>query len=106
MEAAVVPTVDDRGRIVPKAFIVLKPDYQPTKETALDIFRFIRDNMAPYKRPRSIEFLSEFPKTVSMKVMRRELRAYDQKLKNDNKRGEYEFFEKEFAEELQLGKRR
>ncbi len=106
MEAAVVPTIDDRGRIVPKAFIVLKPDYQPTRETALDIFRFIRDNMAPYKRPRSIEFLSEFPKTVSMKVMRRELRAYDKKLKDSNQKGEFEFFEKEFAEELELGKRR
>ncbi len=106
MEAAVVPTEDDRGRIVPKAFIVLKPDYQPTRETALDIFRFIRDNMAPYKRPRSIEFLSEFPKTVSMKVMRRELRAYDRKLKEENRKGEFEFFEKDFAKELELGKRR
>ncbi len=106
MEAAVVPTVDDRGRIVPKAFIVLKPDYRPTRETALDIFRFIRDNIAPYKRPRSIEFMQEFPKTVSMKIMRRELRAYDRKLKEENKRGEYEFFEKEFAEELNLGRRR
>jgi acetyl-CoA synthetase len=106
MEAAVVPTVDDRDRIVPKAFIVLKPDYRPGREAALDIFRFIRDNMAPYKRPRSIEFMSEFPKTVSMKVMRRELRAYDRELKSQNRRGEYEFFEKDFAEELELGKRR
>ncbi len=106
MEAAVVPTVDDRDRIVPKAFIVLKPDYQPSREAALDIFRFIRDNMAPYKRPRVIEFLEAFPKTVSMKVMRRELRAYDREMRKKGERGEYEFWEKEFKEELGLGQRR
>jgi len=106
MEAGVVPTIDDRERIVPKAFIVLHPDYQPTRETALDIFRFIRDHIAPYKRPRSIEFLTEFPKTVSMKVMRRELRAYDQSLREKQQRGEFEFKEIDFAKELELGKRR
>ena len=106
MEAAVVPTVDKRDRIVPKAFIVLKPDYIPSRETALDIFRFIRDNMAPYKRPRVIEFLEAFPKTVSMKVMRRELRAYDREKQKKGERGEHEYWETDFAQELELGKRR
>ncbi len=102
LEVGVISTVDDRERIVPKAFIVLKPDFRPTKEMALELFRFIRDHMAPYKRPRSIEFMDAFPKTISAKVMRKDLRAYDKKLKEENKRGEYEFFEKDFAEELNL----
>lgn len=106
LEIAVVPTIDHRDRIVPKAFIVLKPDYQPTKETALDIFRFIRNKMAPYKRPRSIEFMKEFPKTVSAKVMRKDLKAYDKELKEKKKRGEFEFFEIDFKEELNLGVRK
>ncbi len=106
MEVAVVPTEDDRGRIVPKAFIVLKPDYVPEGETALDIFRFIRDNMAPYKRPRSIEFMEAFPKTISAKVMRRSLRAYDEELRKDEKRGEFEFKEMDFEKELNLRARR
>ncbi len=106
LEIAVVPTVDNRDRIVPKAFIVLKPDYQPTKETALDIFRFIRNKMAPYKRPRTLEFLNEFPKTVSAKVMRKDLKAYDKELKEKQKRGEFEFFESDFKEELNLGVRK
>ncbi len=105
LEVGVISTVDDKSRIVPKAFIVLKPDYRPTKEMALELFRFIRDHMAPYKRPRSIEFMEAFPKTISAKVMRKDLRAYDQKLKEENKRGEYEFYEKDFAEELNLRKR-
>ena len=106
LEVAVTPTVDDRDRIVPKAFIVLKPDYQPTREMALDLFRFIRNNMAPYKRPRVIEFMEEFPKTVSAKVMRKDLRAYDRELKEKKQKGKYEFFEKDFKDELNLGVRK
>ncbi len=105
LEVGVISTVDDKSRIVPKAFIVLKPDFRPTKEMALELFRFIRDHMAPYKRPRSIEFMEAFPKTISAKVMRKDLRAYDQKLKEENKRGEFEYYEKDFADELNLRKR-
>ena len=106
LEVGVIPTVDKRDRIVPKAFIVLNPDYTPNRKMALEIFRFIRDKIAPYKRPRSIEFLEEFPKTISSKVMRKDLRAYDQQLKKDGKVGKYEFFESDFARELNLRKRR
>ncbi len=105
LEVAVVPTVDDRERIVPKAFIVLKPDYKPGREIALEIFKFIRSNMAPYKRPRSIEFLQEFPKTISSKVMRKDLRAYERELIKDGERRTFEFRETDFAKELKLGKR-
>jgi len=102
VEVGVIPTVDRKDRIVPKAFIVLGDDYNPNRKMALEIFRFIRDNMAPYKRPRSIEFMDEFPKTISSKVMRKDLRAYDEDLIKNKKRGKYEFFESEFAEELNL----
>jgi len=106
MEVGVVPTVDQRDRIVPKAFVVLKPDFIANKQMALQLFRFIRDNMAPYKRPRSIEFMEAFPKTISAKVMRKDLRKYDQELKEKGERGTYEFFEIDFAEELNLRKRK
>lgn len=106
LEVGVVPTVDDKDRIVPKAFIVLKPDFYPNKQTAIDLFRFIRDRMAPYKRPRSIEFMDKFPKTISSKVMRKDLKAYDKELKEKGEKGKYEFFEKDFAKELNIRKRR
>ncbi len=105
LEVAVVPTIDERERIVPKAFIVLKPDYKPGREIALDIFKFIRKNIAPYKRPRSIEFLQEFPKTISSKVMRKDLRAYEQELLKEGERRTFEFRETDFKKELDLGKR-
>lgn len=104
MEVGIVPTIDQKERIVPKAFIVLKPDFFPNKQMALELFRFIRNNMAPYKRPRSIEFMEEFPKTISAKVMRKDLKKYDKNLMEQNKRGQYEFYEKDFAKELNIRK--
>ncbi len=106
MEVGVIPTVDDRDRIVPKAFIVLKPDYIANKQMALELFRFIRNNMSPFKRPRSLEFMDAFPKTISSKVMRKDLRAYDKELKQTKKRGKYEFLELDFKEELNIRKRK
>ena len=106
LEVGVIPTQDDKDRIVPKAFIVLNPEYTANRKMALEIFRFIRDNMAPYKRPRSIEFMDEFPKTISAKVMRKDLRAYDLELKEKESKGAHEFYEQEFAKELNLRKRK
>ncbi len=106
LEVGVIPTVDKKDRIVPKAFIVLNQEYKPNRKMALDIFRFIRDHIAPYKRPRSIEFMNEFPKTISAKVMRKDLRAYDEELRREGKTGRSEFFESDFAGELNLRKRK
>jgi acetyl-CoA synthetase len=72
-EAAVVPSPDPVRGVVPKAFIILKPGRTPGRELALEIFRFLRRRLAPYKRIRRIEF-SDLPKTVSGKIRRVELR--------------------------------
>jgi acetyl-CoA synthetase len=106
MEVGVIPTLDEKRRIVPKAFIVLNVEYTPNRKMALELFRYIRDHIAPYKRPRSLEFMTEFPKTISAKVMRKDLRAYDELLKKEGKKGDFEFFEKEFSKELNLRKRK
>ncbi len=106
LEVGVIPTIDHLERIVPKAFIVLKPGYDKNETTALALFKFIRSRMAPYKRPRSIEFMEAFPKTISSKVMRKDLRKYDEELKNMETRGKYEFLELDFAQELKLRKRK
>jgi acetyl-CoA synthetase len=50
--------------------------------------------------------MEAFPKTISAKVMRKDLRQFDLDLKKNGKRGEYEFFEKDFASELDLNRRR
>lgn len=73
-EAAVVGKPDPlRGEIV-KAFVALKPGYEPSDELARDIQEHVKRVTAPYKYPREIEFVAELPKTVSGKIRRVELR--------------------------------
>jgi long-chain acyl-CoA synthetase len=70
-EAAVVGVPDDyRGETV-KAFVSLEPG--ATAEPA-ELIAFCKERMAAYKYPRAIEVLDELPKTVSGKILRRELR--------------------------------
>lgn len=76
-EAAVVPSPDPVRLAVPKAFVVLAAGHSPSRETALSILRYSRDNLAPYKRIRRLEF-SDLPKTISGKIRRVELRAREQ----------------------------
>ena len=57
-EAAVVPSPDAMRLSVPKAFCVLRGDATPSREVALEIFRFVRERLPAYKRVRRLEFAS------------------------------------------------
>jgi long-chain acyl-CoA synthetase len=59
-----------------KAFIMLKPDYEG-KVTEDDIREWAKENMAAYKYPRHIAFVSQLPKSLVGKILRRELRKED-----------------------------
>jgi acetyl-CoA synthetase len=72
-EAAVVPSPDPLRLAVPKAFVTLVPGAPDTAATARDIFGFVNQRLAPYKRVRRIEFAA-LPKTISGKIRRVELR--------------------------------
>jgi acetyl-CoA synthetase len=77
-EAAVVPSPDPLRLAVPKAYIVLAQGHEPTRDTALAILRHAREQLAPYKRIRRIEFY-ELPKTISGKIRRVELRTREER---------------------------
>ena len=71
-EAAVVGVPDAyRGETV-KAYVSLRAGQTATAE---ELMAFCRQQMAAYKYPRQVEFLDELPKTVSGKLLRRDLRA-------------------------------
>jgi acetyl-CoA synthetase len=93
-EAAVVPSPDDVRGVVPKAFLILKPGQEPTRELALAIFEFMRRRLAPYKRVRRIEF-ADLPKTISGKIRRVQLRKSEEAR---HARGPAEFWEEDFPE--------
>ena len=96
-EAAVVPAPDALRMAVPKAFVALAPGAQPTRDTALSIFRHIREALAPYKRVRRIEFY-DLPKTISGKIRRVELRQTEEARFKANTREPAEFREEDFPE--------
>jgi long-chain acyl-CoA synthetase len=71
-EAAVVGVPDEyRGETV-KAFVSLRPGRTATPE---ELIAFTKERMAAYKYPRQVEILDEIPKTVTGKLLRRELRG-------------------------------
>ena len=96
-EAAVVPSPDAVKGVVPKAFVILKPGAAPSRELALDVFRFLRRRLAPYKRIRRLEF-SDLPKTISGKIRRVDLRRREEKRPAGPERGEREFWQEDFPE--------
>jgi len=73
-ESAVVGSPDLIRGVIVKAFIVLKPGYEPSETLIRDIQSHVRRTTAPYKYPRAIEFMDELPKTLSGKIRRNELR--------------------------------
>lgn len=74
-EAAVIGIPDEtRGETV-KAFIVLKERQTSTRD---EIRTFCKEKMAVYKVPSDIEFVDSLPKTQVGKVLRRELREYEE----------------------------
>lgn len=73
-ESAVVASPDEvRGEVV-KAFIVLRPGYEPSDDLIRAIQETVKEHTAPYKYPRKVAFVDELPKTVSGKIRRKELR--------------------------------
>ncbi len=74
-EAAVVGAPDPIRGIIVKGYIVLKPGLKPSDQMGLDIQKHVKEITAPYKYPRSVEFLEKLPKTHSGKIRRNVLRA-------------------------------
>lgn len=70
LEVAAVGIPDDYSGEVVKVFVV-KRDPSMTER---DLQEFCKERLTGYKRPKSIEFRSELPKTNVGKILRRELR--------------------------------
>ncbi|MEO7277774.1 MAG: AMP-binding protein [Sphingomicrobium sp.] len=64
----------ERGQKV-KAFVVLAGFAQASEELAEKLQAFVKDEIAPYKYPREVEFVEALPKTATGKLRRSELRG-------------------------------
>lgn len=74
METAVAGVPDEIGLVKVKAFVVLKDGVQASPELEKEMINFVRDRIAHFKAPRSIEFVKEMPRTVTGKIQRHRLK--------------------------------
>jgi acetyl-CoA synthetase len=74
-EAAAVAAPDEERGAVVKAIVVLRDGASPSDELKRELQEHVKDQTAPYKYPRIVEFVDELPKTASGKVQRALLRA-------------------------------
>ena len=73
-ECAVVGLPDDeRGQVV-SAFVVPRDGHVPCAELAKELQDFVKGEIAPYKYPRRVEFLTTLPRTATGKLQRYRLR--------------------------------
>jgi acetyl-CoA synthetase len=97
-EAAVVPSPDPIRLAIPKAYVLLTSGVERSPETALSIFKHLHTRLAPFKRIRKLELVTELPKTISGKIRRVQLRRLEHdNVRDDALRG-LEFREDEFPE--------
>jgi benzoate-CoA ligase len=74
IECAVIGAEGGDGLIKPKAFVVLREDFTAGEELVEEIKGFVKSQLALYKYPRWIEFVSSLPKNDRGKIDRKKLK--------------------------------
>jgi fatty-acyl-CoA synthase len=70
-EVVVIGVPDKKWGEVPKALVVLYPDAEASQE---EITAYVKEHLASFKAPKSVEFRDELPKGGTGKILKRELR--------------------------------
>jgi long-chain acyl-CoA synthetase len=58
-----------------KAVIMLKPGYAPSDALAQEILDFSRRSLPSFKVPRSLDFVTDLPRSAAGKIQRNKVRA-------------------------------
>ncbi len=77
LECGVIGAEDKDGLLKPKAFVVLKEGNNPSDELTKELQKYVKQNAAPFKYPRWVEYADELPKTPTGKLQRFKLRELD-----------------------------
>ena len=71
-KAAVIPVPSEEWGETPKAIVVKRPGADLAEDEVID---FVKDRLAGYKAPTSVDFVEDLPETATGKVQKYELRA-------------------------------
>jgi 2-aminobenzoate-CoA ligase len=74
VECAVVAAPDAERGMIAKAYVVLQPTESPGREMVRNLQEHVKAQIAPYKYPRAIEFVTSLPRTGTGKLQRFALR--------------------------------
>lgn len=76
-EAGVIGKPDPQAYEIVKAFVALKPGFEPSDELRRDLLGFARQRLGAVVAPKEIDFVASLPKTRSGKILRRLLKAQE-----------------------------
>ena len=75
VEAAVIGKPDEMAGNIIKAFVALRPGFEPSEELRRSIIGHARTKLGAAIAPRELDFVASLPRTRSGKIMRRLLKA-------------------------------
>lgn len=75
LEACTVGAPNDEWGEEVKAVVVVQPGASADETLATELIAFIRGRLAPFKAPRSVDFVSSIPRSEAGKVLRGKVRA-------------------------------
>lgn len=76
-EVAVTGVPDDLRGMVVKATVVLADGYEGTDDLTRELQTWVKEQTAPYKYPRIIDYVEDLPRTVNGKIRRVAIREAD-----------------------------
>ena len=77
-ECAVIGSPDPGRTQIVKAFIVLRDENKRGDDLTKTLQDFVKNRIAPYKYPRTIQYVDKLPKTATGKLQRFRLRQEEE----------------------------
>ncbi len=74
-DVAVIGVPDETWGEEPRAVVILKKGIAKSKEVESEIMEYCRQNLASFKRPRTVVFVDELPRNPLGKLIKKDIRA-------------------------------